>query len=308
MTLQEVLDFVKANQGEIKPLLQNLQETEPGKEFLTDHANAHFEKEIKPRIAKVYSDIDNDVFEVIGERKPDDKKTYEFLKEKMRELKTLKESKEPNKVKELEAQIEALKKEGGNSDYWKKTHEEAVSKWDTTKQEYETKLSNLENQQKQGQIRSFLDTGLSGLEFSVPQEAVDALKQVHSTSVMDSAKIIDGKVVLHDKDGNQMLNSHYKPMTAEDFWKDKLQSVIKKPNTGGGGAPAGNKGDIITTGEGENAKSKLVVNGGFTTKRQFQDVAGKLLIEKGIERNSKEWNELMDGAYKDNEVSKMPIE
>lgn len=312
MTLEEALGFIKENETNITGALQDLQNTEKGKEFLTNHASAHFEREIKPRIAKVYGDIDNDVFEVIGERKPDDKKTYEWVKDKMKELKTLKESEgsdKDEKVKVLEKQIADLKAEGGTNDYWKKAHEEAVSKWEGERKGFQEKIESLNNDQKQNQVRSFLETGLSKLEFSVPQEAVDALKQVHSNSVLQTAKMIDGKVVLHDKDGNPILNSHYKPMTAEEFWKDKLSSVLKKPNTGGGNAPAGNKGDIITTGEGDDAKSKLVLDrSNFSTRRQFTEVTDKFLIEKGIERNSKEWTELKDSAYEEYEVSKLPIQ
>jgi hypothetical protein len=312
MTLEEVLKYVKENEGDITAIITEIQKTSKGEEFLNDHANAHFEKEIKPRIAKIYGDFEDDWFEITGERKPEGVKTYDWFKDKAKELKGLKDDKggdKDDKIKTLESTIEQLKKEGGQNDYWKKTHEEAVSKFEEKEKDYKSTIENLQTSQTENQVKSFLDSGLSKLEFSVPQEAVDALKQVHSTNILGNAKIIDGKVVLHDKDGNPMLNSHYKPMTAEDFWKDKLSSVIKKPNQGGGGAPAGNKGDIITTGEGDDAKKRLVLDKAqFNSKRDFTETAGKFLIEKGVERNSKEWNQLIDGAYQDYGVKDLPIQ
>ncbi|WP_440881416.1 hypothetical protein [Tenacibaculum sp. C7A-26P2] len=312
MILQEVLDFISKDKGALTGVIAHIQTTDEGKELLTNHANAHFEQEIKPRIAKVYSDLDNDILGSLGESRPNDVKTYEFIKQKMSELKKLKESKggdKEGKIKELEKQIETLKAEGGQNEYWKKTHNEAVSKWDTERSEFENQINTLKTEQLQSQVSGFLNSGLTGLEFSIPQEAVDAMKQLHSNSVIKNAKIVDGKVVLHNEDGNPMLNSQYKPMTAKEYWETKLASVIKKPEQGGGGAPAEKKGNIVTVGEGDKAKKKLVLDSSaFSTKLEFNKTAAKALTAQGIERNSADWNQLVDGAYAEYDVSKLPLQ
>lgn len=308
-TLQEVLDFISTDKGALTGVIAHIQTTDEGKELLTNHANAHFEQEIKPRLAKVYSDLDNDILTTLGEARPNEVKTYEFIKQKMSELKTLKADKGSNtKIKELEDEIETLKKEGGQNEYWKKTHEEAVSKWDTEREGFETKLTALQKEQLNTQVKMFLDAGLSGLEFSVPQEAVDALQKMHSDSVINHAKVIDGKVVLHKEDGTPMLNDKYKPITPKEYWETKLASVIKKPAQGGGGAPVGNKGNIITVGEGGAATKKLTLDRTeFSTKTEFYDKAAEVLTAQGVAKESEEWNKLMDGAREEYEVSKLSL-
>lgn len=311
MTLQEVLDFISKDKGALTGVITHIQTTEQGKELLKNHANAHFEQEIKPRLAKVYNDLDSDILSSLGEGRPSDVKTYDFIKQKMSELKSLKASKggdKEAKIKELETQIETLKVEGGQNEYWKKTHEESVSKWDTERETFQTQLTTLRGEQLQGQVSNFLNTGLAGLEFSVPQEAVDALKQVHSSTILKHAKIIEGKVVLHSEEGNPMLNAQYKPITAKEYWETKLASVIKKPEQGGGGAPAEKKGNIITVGEGDKAKKKLVLDrGSFSTRHEFNEEASKLLTAQGIEKESNDWNQLIATARDEYEVSKLSL-
>ena len=309
MNIKEVTDFLSTDKEALTGVIAHIQTTDEGKELLTNHANAHFEQEIKPRLAKVYSDLDNDILTTLGEARPNEVKTYEFIKQKMGELKTLKAGKGSNtKVKELEAQIETLKKEGGQSEYWKKTHEEAVSKWDTERTGFETKLTELQKEQLNTQVRSFLNSGLSGLEFSVPQEAVDALKQVHSNSIINHAKVIEGKVILHKEDGTPMLNDQYKPITPKEYWETKLASVIKKPAQGGGAAPTDNKGNIITVGEGDAATKKLALDRSeFSTRSEFYNKAAEVLTAQGVAKESEVWNKLIDGARKEYEVSKLSL-
>ena len=310
---EELLKNITSLKGEdITKILEKIQETDPGKEFLQNYASANFEKEIKPRIAKIYGDFEKDWEQITGETKPEGIKTYDWFKDKAKELKSLKESggdDKDEKIKSLESTVEKLKQEGGQGEFWKKTHDEAVQKFEQEKQSLQGKLEEMQSEQKRNQVKSFLESGLAKLDFSVPDEAVDALKQVHSQKALNNAEIKDGQVVLKDGDGNPLLNKQYKPMSAEEYWQEQLSSVIKKPNQGGGGAPAGNKGDIITTGEGDDAKKTLQLDKGkVTSKRDFQETAQKTLIENGVERGSKEWNELLDSAYQDYGVKELPIQ
>jgi len=67
-------------------------------------------------------------------------------------------------------------------------------------------------------------------------------------------------------------------------------------------------GKLVTTGTGDNATEKLVLNAGsFSTRVEFNEVAAKALTELGIAVSDKRYNKLMDGAAKEYEVSKLKL-
>jgi len=309
MTIEEVKEAAKNDSTLINGLITIVQESEEGKTLLSNHAKAHFDENIGARVSEIYSQIDNDLFEILGERKTDTQKTYDFVKAKASQLKELVDNggDSAEKVKELNDKIKLLEKNSGNDKFWKDTHEKAVGEWGTKEKEFEDRILELQGNHQNSLVSNDLTMGLSGLKFnpSIPQAAIDAMIANVKNEVTLNSKIEDGKVVYLDTDKKPMLDDKYSPITANGIFKQKLADILEQ-GTPGGGAKVGKKGTIQTVGTGDNVTKKLVLDAkAFSTKVGFQKIASEALVEQGIQRGSKEWNNLIDGAAAEYKVSTM---
>lgn len=299
MKIEEITEHLGADKEALQGVLTFVKDTEEGKELLRNHANAHFEEHLKPKIKEVYDRLDNDMQESLGERKPDGVKSYEFLKDRLSEL------------KKLRTEVGALKENQGSNDkvhYWKEKYETSLQQFGEEKNSLQKAIDDLKQSQSKSIIRNWLKDGLSGLEFSVPKEAVEAMIQLHTDKAIKNAQIIDDNIVLHNEDGSIYRNTEYKPISAKEYWQQKLNSVIKVKSNGGGSAPVNNRGNIVTVGQGEAATQKLVLDKStFSTKHQFYESASKTLIAQGVAKDSEEWNSLIDEARKEYQVSELPL-
>lgn len=319
MTIEEIKQAVQNNPNLAKEIaVWSTGETEAGKEILTNFAKAEVEKKIKENTAEIYTNIDNDLFEVLGVRKANDQKTYEFLKKIAGEYKELKGKAEKlndnERIKELEAKIKKMQDEGSVNEHWKKIYDEAVSKWQTEKQTLSDQITAKEKEFLEAQIEADLKAGLGSLKLKadIPKNVIDALIQVEKDKIVKGAKVIDGKVVYHQEDGTPRLNKEYKPITSNEIWSDTLGSLIEtnEPPKGGGGAnPKLPAGRVEKTGEGDNAKIKLVLDkGSFSTKVEFNNKADELLRKQGVAVGSKDYQEAIMDAYKEYEVDKLEMQ
>lgn len=320
MTLAEIIAKATENPALQKEIVMWAKDTTEGKEILTNHAKVEVDKAISEKTAEIHTSYDNDIFEVLGARKKNDQKTYEFVKSLATELKELRDAKgklnESEKVKELEAEIKKMKEDGAYNEHYKKIHEEAQAEWKKQKGELEEKIAQKEKEYLSAQVEADLEAGRAKLKFKegIPQEAIDAMVKVQREELLKNAKIIDGKVIYHKEDGQPMMNKEYKTITSEEIWKEKLGSLIEDGDAGagsGGKAPTDPKkaGSVIKTGEGDNAKTKLVLDRSmFSTKVEFNRIAEKTLREQGLEASSKEFKDAMLGAYEEYEVSKLDLQ
>lgn len=317
VTLEEVQKFIEENDGDMKQIVSIVAETTEGKELLTNHAKAHFDENIGSRVSEIHTQYDNDAFEILGERKAGDQKTYEFLKDKLQELKDAKAQLalgDDAAIAAKEKEIEDLKKkleDGSGDKHWHNTFKESQKAWETKETEYQTTINDLKQSQIQGSVGNDLSQGLATIKINpnIPKEAADALISQYKGEAIANAKIgEDGKVTYYHADGKPMMTSDYKPMTAADFWAEKLAPIMEKAGTPGGGAPKGKAGEIVTVGEGDAQTKKLVLDRSkFVTKEQFQKEAAEVLTAQGIATTDKLYNQLKDAAYVEYKVSELPI-
>ena len=313
MTLAEIIALAKNDPELRKGLIAFSNETEEGKIILQNFADAEFDKRIKDKISEIHTAYDNDVFEILGERKEANVKSYDFIKKLVGELKELRGSNDSTKeakIKELNDKIKKMQDDGSVNEHWKKIYEEALAKWQQSEKELKETISKKDSDYLQNQILNELNVVKSGLKFieALPQEAVKALLDIETNKILSTAKIIDGKVVYLKEDGNPYLNKEYKPISAKELFEEKLSSIIvKDENASGGKAPKNVRvGEIIKTGEGDKAIEKLVLNKeAFNSKRSFNEVATKALKEQGVAMGDPRYNKLLDEAYKEYEVSQL---
>lgn len=313
ITVESVQEALKTNPELGKTLFLTLAETEAGKEILENKSKAYFDANIGTKVSEIYNNLDNDIFETLGVRKKPEQKTYEFLKtDVLAKLKKLEEdaSKDDKavKIKELESTVEKLKQSSTNDEFWKKTHEQAVLKFEADKNELQSKLQEIEKSRTIDLVNNDLSKGLAGLNFNpnIPKSAIDALTETIKGNVMKNSKIENGKVIYLNEDGTPMLDKEYKPITSQSIFAEQLKDVLAENPNVGGQAPTGKKGEIISVKTGDVNTKKLVLDKTqFSTRMEFFNVLEKTLLEQGIEKTSKDFAELRDNAYVEYEVEKL---
>ena len=314
MNLEEISKAIEDNKDLAKQVLLKVVETEDGKELLNNHAKQHFEANIGSKVSEIYTNIDNDIFEVLGVRKDPNQKTYDFLKTgvlaELKELK-LKGNTDPDKaqkIKSLEDEIKSLKEKTTNSEFWHETHQKALKEFEQKELQYKTQLQELENGNLKNVVNTDLSMGLTGLKFNptIPKSAIDALAETVKNQALANSKIIDGKVVYLKEDGTPWLDKTYKPITSQGIFAEKLSDILDVAPTVGGGAPTGKGGEIITVNTGGVETTKVVLDKGkFNTRLEFFNVLEKTLTEQGVSKDSSEFAKLRDTAYVEYEVEKL---
>ena len=319
MTIDDIKKAVQTDPALAKAIaVWSTTDTAEGKEILTNFAKAEVEKEIKVKTAEIYTNLDNDMFEVLGIRKAHDQKTFDFLKVIAKEYKELKDQKgkinESEEIKKLKADIKKMQDEGSVNEHWRKIYDEAVTKWQEEKKDLDEKIKAKESEYLNAQIEADLRAGINGIKFKdgIDKDILDTLIDAKKREIIKGAKLIDGKVVYHKEDGTPLLNKEYKPITPKEIWSDKLGSLIADGDAGKGGGADPTKiqaGKVEKTGEGDTATIKVVLDkSSYSTKVEFNSKVDEALRKQGIAVGSKEYTGAMDMAYKEYEIDKLPLQ
>lgn len=317
MTFEEIKKALEANKDLKKQVAVWSSSTEEGKELLTNHAKAEVEKAVKEATAQLYTNIDDDLFEVLGKRKAANQKTYDFVKGLANELKELRgkadKLNDNDKIKELEAKIKQMESDGSVNEHWKKIYDEASAKWENEKKEMGEKIAAKEKEYIISQIEADLQKGLASLKLrdDIPQQAVDALVEAQKQKILKSAKIIEGKVVYHKEDGTPLLNQEFKPITPKEIWEDVLGGIVttNKDQSGGNANTTVKEGKVIEKGQGDNATIKLVLDeDSFSTKQEFNEKAELALRKQGIGLGDKRFKQAILEAYERYGVDKLDLQ
>jgi hypothetical protein len=320
MELAEITAALEGNAELLNGITSFVLDTDKGKEVITNKAESIFQTRISDEISGVHSQYDNDAFDILGEKPKvlDDgkkQKTYDFLKERLTELKTLRGQKDDLNVDaqiiKLNAQIEDLKKNGGGA-HWEQTFNTEKAKWKTEREDLIKQATSAEGNIANFQKKSDIEAGLRGLKFNddVPEAARKALVDNVVNNLINNSKIEDGKVIYLDDKGGVINDNEYKPQSAAGILKNSLKDILKNENTdGGGGAPTTITGSIETTKvDGKDDVKRLILQeGSFKTKTEFLAKAEEALLKAGITRtNTKDWDALKNEAYKRYQVGNLP--
>ena len=304
MEVKDILEAVNTDDAIAQEVVSHLMTQGKLEEVITNKANLIYNQKIGEEVKRVHTMYDNDMFEVLGERPEPDgngglEKTHVKLKKLFSELKGYREkgSGEPG----LTTTDTATPPSDGQSDYYKNMFETERQKWEREKSEY---LTNLEQEKKRNQdylIRSEVEKGLLGLSFdnSIPEPAVKALVNTKVNSLVNNAKMVDGKVVYFDENGNQINNERYLPDSSENILKRELQDIIKKnQGTPGGSAPAHVDGLRLTTdADGKSTKVIEMVPDWGNSREKFTKKLHKTLIDSGVAAFSPEYVKQESIAY-----------
>ena len=251
--------------------------------YLDNFAKTEVEKRIGDEISKVHSQYDNDAFEILGERKAGNEKTYNFLKRKLRELK---ESAGGSQVHlDRIAQLEADLKNKSGDEQLKKDYEQIRKTYNEEKQTWEKKIQDYEASQQSMKIEIQLDAALPKLKFSdqIPENVRNIMIQAAKSKLLQSGKIVDGQLIFVDKDGATLRNKNnaLNPYTAEEMLTAELKDILGEKKVVPG---TGVKPEIVKDKDG-----KETINVSVPDSVKTKEDLSKYLMSLGLNRNSKEY-------------------
>lgn len=279
---------------------------------------------IAQKTGKIYGDLDADVLAVTGVAKNGTEKTYDYAKRVLSEFKAKAEG-----ANGLSAQIDSLTKEkarlekaiadGATDAETAKALKQAKAdltavqtqfndlktKYDEAEQKYQNELFGV-------RIESALQTAVAGIKFKpeLPESATKVLlsQAIDKIKAMNPEYIDDGKgskvLAFKDETGALMRNpnNQLNPYTPADLLTRELETmgiIDKGRQAAGGGStpPAGGSGGI---GGGAISIS------GAKTRVEAYDAITQSLQGQGLQVGTKQFDDAMTAAWKENNIAALP--
>jgi hypothetical protein len=275
------------------------------------------------RFREVYNQLDATIAKETGIARNGDEKTYLYLE---RAAKTL--AAKANSVDGLNTKISDLTKErdklqkaleeGGDESAKKqlaqslKDLEGLRKQYDTLKSEYDTAKEAHAKELLGVRIDNAMAGATQGLKFKAefPQAAVDTLvaQAILKVKGMNPEFIDDGKggkrLEFKNADGDTARNpeNHMQPYTAAELVKKELKAMgildEGRQQPGGGTKPP----------KQQPGGAVVVDVTAARTQNEAQELIAKQLMQQGLLNGSKAFQEAMDQAWKDNNVSSLPMQ
>ena len=280
---------------------------------------------IAQKTGKIYGDLDADILAATGVAKNGTEKTYDYAKRVLTDFKTKAES-----ATTLQSQIDGLTKEkarlekaiadGATDVETKKALTQAQKdlaavttqfndlkgKYDQAEQTHNTELFGI-------RVESALQTATAGLKFKagLPESATKVLLDQTITKIkgMNPELIDDGKggktLAFKDETGAIMRNpnNQLNPYTPGDLLTRELETmgILDKGRQAAGGGtnpPAGGFG-----GTGGNGTIEV---SGVKTRTEAYDAITANLQQQGLAVGTKQFDDAMTQAWKDNNIAALP--
>lgn len=275
--------------------------------------------EISKKFGEVYRQLDQTIKTSTGIDREGDEKTYKYLERAVAKMKST-----LGDTSSLQSQIDTLTAEktrleqevakGGNEET-KRLLDQTKAELTNTKTEF-TKLQAKFSEQEKNHKKEMLGVRVSGeiaqaassLSFKkeIPQSALTVLVDQAKARVqgMNPDYIDDGKggkrLVFRGEDGaiKNNPNNQLNPYTAGELLTEILSDVIA-PKQGSAGAgstqpPVGGAGASVDL-------------SAARTRTEASEIITNQLLAQGIAVGTQEFQEKMDQAWKDNNISKLPL-
>lgn len=278
---------------------------------------------IAQKTGKIYGDLDADILAATGVAKNGTEKTYDYAKRVLSAFKTKAEG-----ANGLSAQIESLTKEkarlekaiadGATDAETAKALKQAKAdltavqtqfndlktKYDQAEQTHQTELFGI-------RVESALQTAVAGVKFKpeLPESATKVLlsQAIDKIKGMNPEYIDDGKggkmLAFKDETGAIMRNpnNQLNPYTPADLLTRELETmgIIDKGRQAAGGGtnpPAG----------GGSGSGATVTIAGAKTRTEAYDAITATLQGQGLQVGTKQFDDAMTAAWKENNIAALP--
>lgn len=279
---------------------------------------------IGAKFREVYNRLDETIARETGVQRNGDEKTYNYLERAAREL-----AGKANSVEGLNTKIHELTTE---RDRLKKTIEDGVvdekvkkdllqaqrdlqsitDQYNTLKASYDKQTADHAAELMNFRIDNELAAAKGGIKFKaeLPQTATDVLMQqaVNKIKALKHEFIDDGKggqrLVFKDANDAIMRNAEkqLEPITIGDLLTKELKAMGvldegRKATGGGTSAP-----------QVHNTENGIFIDlAGVRTQNEAQELIAQTLMKQGLTNGSKAFQDAMTKAWKDNNISSLPI-
>lgn len=278
---------------------------------------------IGSRFREVYNKLDETIARETGIARNGDEKTYVYLERAAKAVKAQADKVDglQTKVNELTNERNRLQKaidEGTVDEQTKKQLAQAQRDLAAITEQFNT-LKADKDKMEQTHAKEIMDVRIenelaqasAGIKFKaeLPQQAVDTLLQqtIQRVKGMTPDYIDDGKggkrLVFKDAQGAIMRNpeKQLEPYTAGELLQRELKAMGildegRKAAGGGTEPPAGGGG-----------AGAVVDVSAARTQTEAQDIIAQALMKQGMTNGSKEFQEAMTKAWRDNNIAKLPI-
>lgn len=279
---------------------------------------------ISKRFGEVYRQMDETIARETGIQRNGDEKTYVYLERAARELATKVNSIAGlnTRISELTAERDRLKKavEDGTGDeklrkdlqQAQRDLESVTNQYNTLKADYDKQKADHAAELINFRLDNELATAKGGIKFKgdLPQTATDVLMQqaIGKIKSLKHEYVDDGnggqRLVFIDANGAQMRN----PEKQLEFYT--VADLLTKELKAMGVLDEGRKAEgISTTVPHVTPQGAIVLDlSGVRTQTQAQEVIAQTLMKQGMTNGSKAFQEAMTQAWKDNNVSALPIQ
>ena len=280
---------------------------------------------IGQKTGEIYGGLDADILAASGIAKNGAEKTYDYAKRVIGEIKGQAGSAAElqTKVSELEkekARLESVVAKGGADAETKRQLDQAKADLSNVTKQYTELKADYDKEKSEHakalfglQIDGEFAKATTGIKFKadLPASVTSVLMQqaVAKVKGMNPEYIDDGnggKVLAFMENGTPKRNpeNNLRPYTAAELISAELKTmgVLEDGRKQTGAGSQGNQG-------GNHVGSKTVDISGATTQDQAHEIIAKQLMERGLINGSKEFNEAMSAAWKENRetIKALPI-
>lgn len=257
--------------------------------FLENHKKSVIESELPLKVSEIHTQYDNDLFELFGERKKGDQKTYHFLKEKFGALKGKAE-----KVASLESEIAELRK-GNPTDATRLAEiKELQNTLAALKSNHEKELVAVMKNAQKLNIESEIKSAKGSLKFKkeIPADAIDVYFNNVVSELSANADFRDGKAIFIDPQTQTPRRNPatLEPYSAAELLAERMKSMIDTGHQQPGPGIKPVEKPVIKAADG-----KFQVNFALPATVTSKQKLGEYLIkEQGLKSTTPEYRE----AYK----------
>lgn len=279
---------------------------------------------IGAKFREVYNRLDETIARETGVQRNGDEKTYNYLERAARELAGKANSVEGlnTKIHELTTERDRLKKtieDGVVDEKVKKDLLQAQRDLQSIKDQYTTLKASYDKQTADHaaelmnlRIDNELAAAKGGIKFKaeLPQTATDVLMQqaVNKIKALKHEFVDDGKggqkLVFKDANDATMTNPEnlFEPITIGELLTKELKAMgvldEGRQASGGGTRPP----------QVHNTENGIVIDlAGVRTQNEAQELIAQTLMKQGLTNGSKAFQDAMTKAWKDNNISSLPI-
>lgn len=279
---------------------------------------------IGARFREVYNQLDETIARETGIARNGDEKTYLYLERAAKELAVKANSVDGlnTKINELTRERDRLKKaveEGAADETLRKQLTQAQADLENVRKQYDTLKTETDTlkvqhaQELMGlQVDNEIRSAMGGIKFKAefPQAVTDTIlnQAIAKIKSMNPDFIDDGqggkRLVFNDANGAIMRNpdNRLEAYTAAELLTKELKTMgvldEGRKAAGAGSAPAGGGGQ----------GGAFVDISQARTQNEAQEIIARQLMQQGLVNGSAEFQQKMDEAWKDNNVSALPIQ